>query len=566
MVNKGFRQSSSKRKKEILAKAFHRMSHAMSVTNENNQIIYVNPAFTKLTGYTEEEIFGRNPNILSSGHHDRNFYKKMWHSIRHHNMWRGEIWNKRKNGELFLEEITIYVLRDEQGKITNHISIFTDITDKKKLEEQIKFQALHDDLTLLPNRNYFYQELDRVMNETSNPEQKFAIIFLDLDRFKEVNDTLGHSIGDDILKESAERLKAAIRNKAFITRYGGDEFIILLKGMKQKSECIALINEMMSQFEQSFCVNNYELYITPSIGVSIFPDDGKDKETLVKHADSAMYEAKQNGKNTYVFYQKHIDQESFEKLMLASDLRSAIKNEEFILYYQPQLCLETKEIIGFEVLIRWNHPVKGMVSPGTFIPLAEETGMITQIDQWVLRNACLQCKKWQDQGYNPVKIAVNLSMLQFQQKFLIETVQDALTSAGLDPYYLELEVTESVIMENTERTLFNIKKLNSIGVKVSLDDFGKHYSSLSYLKKLSLDRLKIDRSFIRDMLTDHDDQIIVKAIINLAHNLNLTVVAEGVEQKEQLLFLESHNCNEIQGFYLSKPLPAQKANNYILEV
>jgi EAL domain-containing protein (putative c-di-GMP-specific phosphodiesterase class I) len=319
----------------------------------------------------------------------------------------------------------------------------------------------------------------------------------------------------------------------------------------------------MDSFSKPFTLNEFELFITPSVGISLFPNDGDDAGTLVKYADSAMYHAKQEGKNTYKFFQKSYMKKSVERLVLASDLRKAIENDEFLLYYQPKFSCKTEKVNGFEALIRWNHPKSGMISPNLFIPIAEETGMIVHIDQWVLYQACLQIKEWKDQGYKPVKIAVNLSMLQFQQKNLLNIVRSILKETGIDPSYLEIELTERVIMDDPEMALKNIQRLKSIGVQISMDDFGVHYSSLSYLKLLPLDRLKIDRSFLQDLLTSKDDQIIVKAMIQLAHNLELTVVAEGVETLEQYYFLKSLQCDEVQGFYFDKPLPASQIINYI---
>lgn len=560
MINK---ETTIDLKKELLVDVYENMFYAMSVTDARNNILLINPAFTKLTGFYEDDVIGKNPSILSSGIHERTFYKEMWRNLNEKGFWRGEIWNKRKDGELFLEEITIKAIRNENGKIQNYVSIFIDITQRKKLEERLKFQAYHDDLTKLPNRKYFYYELNKMIQETSGTGKLCAVIFLDLDHFKDINDTLGHSFGDDLLIAAANRLKERLQNKGVVTRYGGDEFAIILYNLQNKFECISIMNRIMNSFSKPFTLNEFELFITPSVGISLFPNDGDDGETLVKYADSAMYHAKQEGKNTYKFFQKSYMKKSIERLVLASDLRKAIENDEFLLYYQPKLSCKTEKVNGFEALIRWDHPKHGMISPNLFIPMAEETGMIVHIDQWVLYQACLQIKEWQTQGLKPLKIAVNLSMLQFQQKNLLKVIRSFVKETGIDPSYLEIELTERVIMDDPEMALKNIKKLKSIGVQISMDDFGVHYSSLSYLKLLPLDRLKIDRSFLQDLLTNKDDQTIVKAMIQLAHNLELSVVAEGVETIEQYYFLKSLDCDEVQGFYFDKPLPASKIIKYI---
>lgn len=550
-------------KEKIAAKVFENIMDGVMITDQNNFIQFVNPAFTRITGYQENEVIGKKPRILSSGKHDTDFFQTMWNSIHKTGMWKGEIWNKKKNGELYLEEITINALKDHKGHVCNYVAIFKDITERKSLEEKLQFQALHDDLTKLPNRNCFYEQLNKTIEHASNTNAAFGVIFLDLDRFKEINDTLGHSAGDELLKAVADRLRQTVRQSDLVARLGGDEFVVILQHLNKSSDCIKVAEKIKDSFSKPFLLGDYDLYITPSMGISVYPDNGMDAETLVKHADTAMYQAKQHGKNTFKFFSSEFDDESFERLMLASDLRKAIDRTEFILHYQPQFSLHTGELVGFEALIRWNHPKKGMIPPGSFIPLAEETGMIIPIDQWVLREACLQNVKWQQQGYKPVRISVNLSMLQFQRQNVFELIQSILKDTGLDPHYLEIELTESIIMDNPEITSKNIQQLKTIGVQISLDDFGTHYSSLSYLKRLSLDRLKIDQSFMRDLADNKDDQIIVQTMIQLAHNLNLRVVAEGAEHQEHLEFLKNHRCDEVQGYYYSKPVPAMEAVKWI---
>ncbi|MFC0302580.1 EAL domain-containing protein [Virgibacillus soli] len=547
--------------KEFIMQAIDNMPLAMSITDKNNNLLYVNEAFTTLTGYKTKEVIGKKPNILRSDTYRQEFFENMWTSLRESGNWSGEMWHKKKDGSYALVDISIQGLRDENGLIQNHLSIFRDITDRKNLEEKVMFQAYFDELTKLPNRNSLFKYVKHDIQESK--DRNFALMLLDLDNFKDINDSLSHSIGDQLLLATTKRLQKHLPESAYITRYGGDEFAILFQNIEDTSACIPIANQIMEIFEAPFQLDNYELYITASIGIVLFPQDGPDDETLLRNVETTMYQAKRNGRNTFMFYDKAYNHHAKEKLLLASDIRNAITHNEFELYYQPQICLVTNQVIGLEALLRWNHPEKGMISPGTFIPIAEETGLIQNIDKWVLLHACLQQKQWQELGYLPIKVSVNLSMIQFQQPDLFDVIQSTLKQTGIAGQYLEIELTESVMMNNPKLTLNNIEKLNSIGVEVSLDDFGTHYSSLSYLKKLSPNRLKIDQSFIRDMLHDTDGQVIVQAMINLAHNLNLKVIAEGVENKEQVKFLHSQRCDEVQGYYFSKPLPVEKINTFI---
>ncbi|NSL52698.1 putative bifunctional diguanylate cyclase/phosphodiesterase [Calidifontibacillus erzurumensis] len=555
---------SFKMKNELLAEVYNHMVYGMCVTNSKNRILYVNQAYTKLTGYSEEEVKGKDPKILSSGLHDKAFYREMWRSIRQKGMWKGEIWNKRKSGELFLEEISIYVIKDQDGRIKNYVSVFLDITERKKLEEQLKFLAYYDNLTKLPNRTYFYQILNETMKKTTDTKSMCAVIFLDLDRFKDINDTLGHGMGDQLLKMAAKRLTKVIGSHGTVARYGGDEFAIILHDVPSKFTCMHVANKIIKSFSNPFALHEFEFFVTPSIGISLFPHDGNDAESLVKNADSAMYHAKQEGMNNYKFYKKKFMKKSVDRLILANDLRRAIQKNEFHLCYQPQFSCKTGELIGMEALIRWHHPKNGIISPNLFIPIAEETRMIIHIDQWVLKQVCKQIKDWIDIGFHPPKISVNLAMPLFQHKNLTSIIESILSETGIDPSYLVIELTERIVMDNPDVALENIKRLKAIGLKISMDDFGVHYSSLNYLKLLSPDYLKIDRTFIKNVLMDQDDQAIVKAVIQLAHHMGLTVIAEGVETEEQYQFLKDYECDGVQGFYFDHPLPSKEAVKYIL--
>ncbi len=543
-------------KQLLAAKVLENMNESVIVTNADREIISVNPAFTKVTGYAEDEVIGKNPRILSSGRHDDEFYRKMWSIIHREGMWEGEIWNKRKNGEIYLEGVTISAVKDEQGQLIHYVAVFRDITENRRLEEQIEFQAYHDTLTLIPNRVLLYDRLNQAIARARRNQKQLAVMFLDLDRFKRINDTLGHSTGDQLLKAVSERLTGIMRDSDTVARQGGDEFIILLPEIEDIQDAAAVAEKIIETLKKPFFLEGHELFITTSIGISIFPDDGSDRETLIKNADTAMYRAKEQGRNNYQFYQRDNLEGSFDRLSMETDLRKALSRGEFTLYYQPRVDLKSGKIVGMEALIRWNHPRYGIISPARFIPLAEETGLIISLGKWVLSEACRQNKLWQEKGFKNLKVAVNLSMMQFKQKELAEQIEVVLKQSGMEPQYLELELTESILMNNPDVTLNTLQKLKRMGILIALDDFGTGYSSFNYLKRFPIDVIKIDQSFVRDILKNQDDRAIVTAMINLAHSLGLRVIAEGVEKIEQLQFLIDMDCDEVQGYYCSHPITA----------
>lgn len=392
---------------------------------------------------------------------------------------------------------------------------------------------------------------------TPQPTQ-VAVMLIDLDRFKVINDTLGHAIGDRLLQEVAQRLTGCLREGDTVARLGGDEFMLLLPGVEHTKSTIKIVQKILETFKSPFYFNDHELHITTSIGIALYPDDGEDAQTLLKNADTALHRAKEQGRNNYQFYTSTMNATALERLSLEGKLRHALEREEFVVYYQPQVSLSTGQIVGMEALVRWRHPDLGLIPPMKFIPLAEETGLIIPLGFWVLRTACAQNKAWQKAGYPPLRVAVNLSTRLFKQQTFIQVVAQTLHETGLDPDYLELELTEGIIMENIETTITTLKELKKMGVHISVDDFGTGYSSLAYLKRFPIDTLKIDRSFVLDITTDPDDAMIAMLIINVAHHLKLRVIAEGVETKEQLAFLRSHGCDEIQGYLFSRPLPAEE--------
>lgn len=444
------------------------------------------------------------------------------------------------------------------NKIIGRVFSFRDVTKRKEMEEQLIYQATYDALTHMPNRVLLEDRLNQAIRRAKRSKMKIAVLFFDLDRFKFVNDSLGHNIGDVLLQAVASRLQNCIREADTIARWGGDEFVIILPDIESNHDILPIIERSQKALAEVFKVDNQEIGISSTVGVSIYPADGKDVNTLLKNADSAMYSAKREGPNCYSFYKSHMNERAVELLELEKDLRYALENNEFVLHYQPMVDFKTNKIIGMEALIRWIHPKKGLIPPHQFIELAEDTGLIIDIGEWVLRTACAQNKSWQKAGMPKIKVSVNLSSHQFRHKDIVHIVSDALKQSKLDPQYLELELTESSIMGNTELYLRAMKQLKALGVSLSIDDFGTGYSSLSYLKKFPVSKLKIDRSFVKDLATEKDDGTIVLAIIALAQKLKMTVIAEGVENAAQIQFLKKNRCDEIQGYYFSPPVEAKE--------
>ncbi len=437
--------------------------------------------------------------------------------------------------------------------------------ERKRTEQHIHQLANYDRLTQLPNRDLCQDRLRQAIAQASRQNTLVALLFFDLDRFKVINETLGHGHGDQLLQHVAQRMKSSLRETDTVGRLGGDEFVVILTGLTDTSDAARVAQNILNTLVRPITLDNHEIFVTTSIGISLYPNDAKDVEGLTQNADAAMYRAKEQGRNHYQFYTLDMNAKALERLNLENDLRHALERDEFLLHYQPLLDLTSQQIVGFEVLLRWDHTDLGFISPVDFIPIAEETGLIMPIGEWVLNAACQQAKQWQDQGFKNANIAVNLSNRQFAQENMLDTVTKALDSCGLEPEHLELEITESCVMENPEEAIIVLRQLNDMGVRISIDDFGTGYSSLSYLKRFPLDTLKIDRSFVNDITDDTDGAAIVEAILAMAHSLRLKVVAEGVETSEQMAFLEDHKCDMIQGYLLSKPLPASEATEKFLK-
>jgi diguanylate cyclase (GGDEF)-like protein/PAS domain S-box-containing protein len=537
---------------------FNNSNEGMLVTDSDNRIISVNPAFSVLTGYSQDEVLGQNPNMLKSGENDQFFYQQLWSSLQTNGFWKGEIMNRRKSGEVFPEWLSIRAVLGYDGSVVNYIGIFSDISEFKHATERVEFLAHYDPLTELVNRNLLEQLVDQAILMAARNKTQLALLFIDLDRFKLINDTLGHTTGDLVLKVVAKRLRKMTREVDIVARLSGDEFIIVLSGIAGGSDVIVVARKLIAILEAPIKINGKHLIVTSSMGISLYPENGVTYGDLLKNADTAMYRAKKSGTNKFLFFTTDMNCSLEEMLLMQNALRRALKVGEFELYYQPQVNLHSRQIIGMEALLRWHSAEFGTISPATFIPMAEEIGLIVVIGEWVLREACRQNAEWQRQGLLSVVVAVNLSAIQFRQKDLKETVLSALQDSSLAPEYLELELTESIVMQDVDSAIVQLRDLKKLGIKLSVDDFGTGYSSLAYLKRFPIDKLKIDQSFIRDLVSDSDDEKIVKAIIGLAQAMNLKVIAEGVETREQFTFLRDHQCDEMQGYWFSKPLPVTK--------
>ena len=668
----------------LQAAALQAAANSIVITDVKGNIIWVNSAFTRLTGYSAEEAVGQNPRVLKSGKHDSSFYAHLWKTISSGEVWHGEVTNRRKDGSYYDEEMTITPVRAESGEITHFVAMkqdvttrkavaqallhaeekyramvedavvgmyqitpdgkflsanralakaagydspqdflhdvanatqmygdpkrreelrrlmaaegkvrdfeivvrtrsgqqravlvnaravrnnagadlyyegtLQDITDRKAAEQQVQYLAYYDALTGLPNRTLFQDRLSKALASARRRREKLALLFLDLDDFKKINDSLGHSAGDLLLKEVAERLKRWAREQDTVARLGGDEFVVILTSLKDADGAALAADRLMKAMSAQFVIQGHVLSTSCSVGISVFPDHGRDGEALVKNADAAMYSAKELGRNNFRFFTQEMNSRAMERLTLENSLRVALEKKELFLVYQPQMDIATGQITGAEALLRWQHPELGLVPPNKFIPIAENSGLILSIGEWVLKTACAQALQWQDEGLPALPVAVNVSAVQFRHNRFLQVVRQVLDQTGLPPQYLELELTEGMLLSNADLTLSVLQELSEMGVKLSIDDFGTGYSSLSYLRHFPVSKLKIDRSFVCDITSDPDDAAITGAIISMAKNLNLKVIAEGVENEEQMSFLREHACDEVQGYYFSRPLSVE---------
>lgn len=540
-----------------LSRALEQTADMVMITDRDGTIEYVNPAFATITGFARKDVIRRKPNILASGRHDHAFYETLWRTITAGHSFREVFINCKRDGSLFYEEKTISPLKDQAGRITHFISTGQDITERMRAEERLQYLASHDLLTGLPNRALFLDRLAHALVWAGRRGRICAVLFLDCDRFKMINDTLGHEAGDRVLQTFADRLGACVRSGDTVARLGGDEFAVLLGDVARPDHVPAVAAKILSAIAQPVEAQGRELFVTTSVGISVSPPDAGDSADLLKNAEAAMYRAKEAGRNCYEFYSADMSAKAVERLSLETALRHALEREQFVLYYQPQVDLGSRRLIGFEALIRWRHPDFGLVPPARFVPLLEETGLIVPVGEWVLRTACAQMNAWRASALN-ARVAVNLSARQFKDAKLAPMIARTLSESRFDPRYLELEITESVVMDDAETAAQTLADLGAKGVRLAIDDFGTGYSSLSYLKRFPIDTLKIDSSFVRDIPGDADDAAIVGAIIALAHRLDIAVVAEGVETQAQLDFLRARHCNAVQGYFFGQPKPADE--------
>jgi diguanylate cyclase (GGDEF)-like protein/PAS domain S-box-containing protein len=539
------------------AAVFDATQEGVLVTDAKQCIVHCNPAFSRITGYSLGEILGQQPGLLKSGRHDQPFYNNLWHTLKSRGAWSGEIWNRRKNGEIYPQWQNIRAIRDADGELSHYVAVFSDISALKHSQHELDYLAHHDPLSNLPNRLLFSEQVENALERAQREQRNGAVLLLDLDHFKHINESLGHAIGDLLLKAVGERLQQQVQAGMSLARLGGDEFGLLCVDCTSAEQAAGIAQQLLSCLSQPFVLNNQELFIGASIGISLFPGDAVDVAQVLRNVDSALSKAKSSGREGYAFYTQELTEYARQRVELVSALRHALEHGELRLHYQPLLCLRSKQIIGVESLVRWQHPQRGLVPPGEFIPIAEESGLIGAIDAWVLAQACRQMVAWQAAGYGLQFIAVNVSSRLFSRGELDSRVAQVLADSGLDPAYLELEVTESAVMDNPDAALALLERLRALGLRLAIDDFGTGYSSLARLKRLPVHKLKLDQSFVRGLPFDQDDIAISRAVIALGHSLGLKVLAEGIEQPEQAELLEQLGCDHAQGYYFGRPLPAE---------
>lgn len=546
------------------ATVFDNTSEAIMIVDAEHNIQTVNEAFTEITGYNADEILGKNPRVLRSDFHDESFCQDIWHALDSAGRWQGEIWNQRKNGDLYATWENISVVKNENGEIIKYVSVMSDITPMKQAQAQLEHMAHHDPLTGLANRLVFASNLEQAMERTKRHSTKLALLFLDLDGFKHINDSLGHKAGDELLCAVAECLKQAVRHEDLVARLGGDEFTIIMEDMVNPTSAAKLAQKIINALMSPISLEEHNVVTSCSIGISIFPDDADNASDLARAADAAMYHAKAAGRRTYRFYTAELTRRANERLVMERDLRDALSKNEFVLEYQPQVTIKTGELAGVEALVRWQHPEKGLLLPDAFIPFAEESGFINSLCGWVLDQAFSQVRNWRLLGLPPVRLAVNISGYQLKYDHILPDIHKSLerSQVTLNDMILELEITES-LLHSDERAVRILEKLKAENIHITIDDFGTGYSSLGQLKHLPVDRLKIDKSFLVNIPEDQDNMAFVKAILAMGHSLGVCIVAEGIETEAQLAVLREYNCDEAQGFFISRPLAARQITEWI---
>ncbi|MDX8412718.1 MAG: EAL domain-containing protein [Mariprofundales bacterium] len=558
------------RELRLAASVFDYARDGLMIADTNHNILTVNQEFEKMTGYTRQDFNNEGLQKLQSNVHDDDFYQQLWLVVDQDGVWQGEVNHRLKSGGVIPQWLSVRSVTNQQGNVLNYIASLTDVGSHITDRQQLYFLAHYDALTELPNRKLFTEMLEQLLknakrrvNDRSN--HQLAVMFLDLDRFKIVNDTLGHDVGDVLLKEVAQRLKGCVRGTDMVGRIGGDEFVALISNVTSADTVAAIATKMISVLEEPIIHQQHEMRIGVSIGICMFPDDGNSTAELMRRADVAMYQVKEGGRNNYKFYAEHMQTSALRHMSLEKGLRKALENNEFTVYYQPFINANTGKPIGMEALLRWDSPDFGRVSPAEFIPVAESCGLIVDIGAWVLRWACLDNKQLQNEGFPSLTVAVNLSSRQFHDTSLLTLIDNVLEESGLSAANLELELTEGVIMQESESTADILQGIYDRKIQLSVDDFGTGYSSMSYLMRFKVDKLKVDQSFVRDLPNDKESGVVVQAMIGLAHNLSLTVIAEGVEEREQAVWLAEHDCDEIQGFYFAKPMPYDEFKAFLLQ-
>jgi diguanylate cyclase (GGDEF)-like protein/PAS domain S-box-containing protein len=540
----------------LLAALMEACREGVTVTGPDGRIEWVNQAFTSITGYEPGEVLGRNPRVMKSDRHSQAFYKDMWSELVGSGRWEGEIWNRRKSGEAYPEWLNILAVRDAKGQVARYVGVFSDLSEFKRNKDLLFQQAYHDPLTDLPNRHLFLDRLGVALTQSRADGNPVGVVCLDLDRFKAINDSLGHVAGDIVLSEVSARLALLLRQADTLSRFGDDTFYMLLTGLRDPEDAAHVAGRILTSLAEPMEVSSQELHVSASLGITIAPADGSDPAKLMQNAEMAMYRAKEAGRNNFLFFTEELGNKVLKSLVLENDLRKALSRQEFVLYYQPRVDIRSGKIVGMEALLRWMTPGGDMVLPGEFIPLAEETGLILALGDWVLAEACRQTLLWSREGLGEMKVAVNLSPRQLDQPGLAAKILSLIASLGMPARMLEVEITESVFLKGFEAARACLEELAAAGISVALDDFGTGYSSLTYLKKLPIGTLKIDKSFVDGLPDDKDDAAIVASVVSIAKNLGLDLVAEGVESLEQLEFLRGLDCcGGFQGYLFAKPLP-----------
>ncbi|MBR7158507.1 MAG: EAL domain-containing protein [Alphaproteobacteria bacterium] len=557
------KMAQDQRSMKLLSAAISSAANAIIITDTAGKVIWVNQAFSEMSGYSEEEIIKQEISILKSGEQDDAFYKDLWETIKQGKQWSGEIVNRHKFGSLYTVKQTISPIINSEGKVSQFIAIHDDLTAEKDAERIISHMANYDQLTGLPNRALFQELLSQKIAEAENTESQIALIFIDISNFNIINDTMGHVMGDVLLRDISDRLSCMTSSDDILSRFGGDNFALATR-IKSADKISQIAKQIIDNIAETIEIDGKEINLGAFVGIASYPDDAEDAEKLMKYADMAMHKAALIVPNTFYFFSQQINEETERRMILERDLRKAVPNHELLLNYQPQIDLARNRISGWEALVRWKHPTLGLISPVHFIPIAEDSGIILQIGEWVLKEALRQWREWREMGLPNAIMAVNLSAVQFQQEDLVSVVENALIDAGVTPDNLELELTESVIMQDADLAHEMLQKISNIGVKLAIDDFGTGYSSLSYLKSFPVDKLKIDRSFVMDMEKDFENARIADAIIKLGHSLGLEVISEGVENKAQLNLLKENGCDAIQGYLFGKPMSPDIIPDYVL--